>query len=507
MRYLSLFSGIEAASVAWEPLGWEPAAFAEIEPFPAAALARNYPHVANLGDVTQIGEDEIRALGPIDIVVGGSPCQDLSIAGKRAGMKGERSGLFFHQMRIFHAARHLCGARFCIWENVPGAFSTNGGRDFAEVVGEMAGAQFGVPRNGWKSAGAAVGGNGLVEWRVLDAQYFGLAQRRKRVFAVLDTGDWSNRPPLLLEPESMLGHPAPSRETGQETSADAGCGFETAGTLDARTEGGGSPGSDGACAGHVVPVGYAPEVSPALKARDHKGPSSDGDGDGDGAPLVCSITGTITHALNTANNGKGCSEDGTGRGVPTIAQTVALRGRDGGGTAEIGGDTATALRASTGGGDKPHILTVHGTQDPDISEHVSHTLGRNSGQENALEGSRVLQQTLHSVEEIRRSAGIKDSAEEEVQSLREARSRQGAMREALYGSQEVRLAVRRLLPVECERLQGFPDNWTAIPWRGKPAEQCPDGPRYKAIGNSMAVPCMRWIGDRIATIEAVRAAA
>jgi DNA (cytosine-5)-methyltransferase 1 len=195
MRYLSLFSGIEAASVAWEPLGWQCVGVAEIEPFPCALLAHHYPDVPNLGSVTEITDEQIAALGPIDIVVGGSPCQDLSVAGKRAGLAGARSGLFHEQLRIFHAARTLCGARWLLWENVPGAFSSHRGRDFAVVVGEMAGAEFGVPRNGWRNTGVAVGSNGCVEWRTLDAQYVrvesharAVPQRRRRVFALLDTG-------------------------------------------------------------------------------------------------------------------------------------------------------------------------------------------------------------------------------------------------------------------------------------------------------------------------------
>jgi DNA (cytosine-5)-methyltransferase 1 len=170
MKYLSLFSGIEAASVAWQPLGWEAVAFAEIEPFPCAVLTRHYPDVPNLGDVTQIKPKQIAALGPIDIVVGGSPCQDLSIAGKRAGLRGTRSSLFHEQLRIFNAAKTFCGARFLLWENVPGVFSSQQGSDFAVVVGEMAGGRIDVPTGGWGTEGMALGENGLVEWAVLDAQ-------------------------------------------------------------------------------------------------------------------------------------------------------------------------------------------------------------------------------------------------------------------------------------------------------------------------------------------------
>ena len=199
MRYLSLFSGIEAASVAWLPLGWTCVGVAEIDPFPCAVLAHHYPDVPNLGSVVDITDAQIAALGPIDIVVGGSPCQDLSVAGKRAGLAGERSGLFHQQLRIFHAARHFCGARFLLWENVPGAFSSNRGLDFAVVAGAMAGCRLPVPEIGWGTEGVALGEHGLLEWAVLDAGRFGLPMRRRRLFGLLDAGDWCSRRPVLLD--------------------------------------------------------------------------------------------------------------------------------------------------------------------------------------------------------------------------------------------------------------------------------------------------------------------
>lgn len=220
MRYLSLFSGIEAASVAWLPLGWEPVAFSEIDPFCCSLLKQYYPSIPNLGDITKISEAMIKDLGFIDIVVFGFPCQDLSVAGKRAGLKGERSGLFFKAMDIVRWS----GARFALAENVPGIFSSNKGRDFAAVVGEMAGMECDVPSNGWRNSGVALGRDGIVEWCVLDAQWFGVAQRRRRVFLVRDIGDWIDRPPILLEPESMRWNPPPSREKGQGVAGSVeGC--------------------------------------------------------------------------------------------------------------------------------------------------------------------------------------------------------------------------------------------------------------------------------------------
>ena len=225
MRYLSLFSGIEAATQAWHPLGWECVGVSEIEPFPCAVLAHHYPDVPNLGDVTKITEDDIKKLGQIDLVVFGFPCQDLSVAGGRKGFQGERSSLFYDAIRVIEYAKRHCGTRFALLENVPGAFSSNKGADFTEVVKHMAGLDdLDTPTNGWGKEGAALGSNGLLEWSVLDAQWFGLAQRRKRVFAIVDFGDWTSRPPILLERESLRGDSAPSRETRESVTADVrGC--------------------------------------------------------------------------------------------------------------------------------------------------------------------------------------------------------------------------------------------------------------------------------------------
>lgn len=243
-RFLSLFSGIEAASVAWKPLGWECVAVAEVEPFPCSVLAHHYPGVPNLGDVTKITQEQIQSLGNIDAVVFGFPCQDLSIVGKRAGLhkdgKVTRSGLFFDAMRIVRWS----AARWAIAENVPGLFSHGGGLTFAAVAGEMAGVQPDVPQGGWQNSGFLAGPKGLVEWAVLDAQFFGVPQRRRRVFLVLDSGDWAGRPPLLLDRESLLGNPPPRREArqrvagGVEVGPSGGRLTDCSPTLDARCKDG-----------------------------------------------------------------------------------------------------------------------------------------------------------------------------------------------------------------------------------------------------------------------------
>jgi len=350
MKYLSLFSGIEAASAAWKPLGWQPVAFAEVEPFPCAVLAHHHPDVPNLGDVSEITHAQIAALGHIDVVVGGSPCQGLSLAGTRKGLADERSGLFYEQVRIFHAAHTLCGARYLVWENVPGALSNQAGRDFAVVVGTLAGCRIPVPERGWGSEGLALGHYGLLEWSVLDAQRFGLAQRRKRVFAVLDTGNWQNRCPILFERDSLRGD-CPTRPEPQQ------------------------------------------DATPCV----------------DASPIVPSVA----MCLNAGAMGRQDAESET--------FVLAERGRPGGRSIEYRNDgTANAILTPIGGGAGRGIGTIAHQQ-----------------------------------------------------------------------------AVSRLTPRECERLQGFPDDYTAIPWRGKPAESCPDSPRYRALGNSMAVPVMRWIGQQI----------
>lgn len=388
MKFLSLFSGIEAASAAWVPLGWSPVAFAEVEPFPCSVLRAHYPHVPNLGDVTKIARQQIEELGSIDLVCGGFPCQDLSVAGKRKGLmnadgSSTRSGLFFTAMRIAEWAR----ARWVVLENVPGMFSSNQGRDFAAVVGEMAGCEFDVPTGGWENAGVAVGQLGLVEWATLDAQYVrveshprAVPQRRRRVFIVRDSGDWANRPPLFLERESLRGHPSPRREARESV----------AGTLSARTKGG----------------------SGVDRARGNQ-PGPAGDEHHNLIPVPFDTT-QITSASNYSapKAGDPCHPLAAGAHAPCIYF--------------------------------PQFLS--GTQCAS-AENVSPSI-------EALNPMAVATQW----------------------------------------------AVRRLTPLECERLMGFQDSHTDVLNKGKPVA---DGPRYKALGNSWAVNCARWIGERIDAVDAI----
>ena len=412
MRYLSLFSGIEAATVAWHPLGWECAGVAEIEPFTCALLQHHYPEVPNLGSVTEITNTQIKALGPIDLVVGGSPCQDLSVAGLRAGLSGGRSGLFYEQMRIFNAARTFCGARWLLWENVPGAFSSQKGKDFAIVVGAMVGANFNVPKGRWQKAGVAVGPNGLLEWRTLDAQYVrveshprAVPQRRRRVFALLDTGDWADRPPVLLEPEGLRGDSPPFRETTESFTE--------------RTESGSRESRR--------PIGFHHNAQACqLPGPDRDTSISDS--------LTCSQQAAV--ALNIYGGNKRKDRPEGGFYVESALTSKTLDAASGlnptcsqGGTAVL--QPAVAFQEVA----QPLRTNIHNNSDPGMEArmHIQHGM-----------------------------------------------------------------QVRRLTPLECERLQGFPDGWTDIPFRNKPATP---GPRYKALGNSMAVNVMRWIGDRLDNIS------
>ena len=436
MRYLSIFSGMEAAHLAWSPLGWTCVGVAEVDPAPCALLRHRLPNVPNLGDVTAITDAAIAKLGRIDVVIGGSPCQDLSVAGKRAGLAGSRSSLFHEQLRIFDAARHLCGARWLVWENVPGAFSSNKGRDFAVVAGALAGCELDVPADGWANEGVALGDAGLVEWAVLDAQWFGVAQRRRRVFAVLDTGNWTDRPPILLERDSLRGNSAPRREARQSL----------AGTLT-----GGARRSGGYSTDDVPLIAMAHGQGGAEVAYD-RAPTLTCNHE---APIVAGIP-EVAPTLRA--EGFDASEDGTGRGTPLIPVT-AFGCKDSDPARSVSDDVAPTLRAMGHAG--------------------SHA---NAGGQVAVAfqgaGSSL---TVGDVSGTLRTNG---------------HTAAGAAPMAQLGTQ-----VRRLTPRECERLQGAPDDWTLVPnAAGKPMA---DGPRYKMLGNSFAVPVIRWIGEQIAQAHQV----
>ena len=385
MRYLSVCSGIEAASQAWHPLGWEPAAFSEIEAFPSAVLSHHYPSVPNLGDMTRYKEWNLN--GSIDLLVGGTPRQSFSVAGLRKGMDDPRGNLAI----VFLGLADHFRPRWVVWENVPGVLSSSGGRDFGSFLGGLG--QLGY---GWA-------------YRVLDAQYVrvqshprAVPQRRRRVFVVGYLGDWRRAAAVLLERESLSGNPAPSRTTGERvaTSVTQCPPFSRTGNERVEAE--------------AMVVAFDPDQSSNPKATHQASVEHS-------PPLIKSRPPAVAGVSPT------------------------LRGR-----------ANSSHRADS----QAYV--------PDTwPQQVSPTLNAQYGEKMGLED----QNALH-------GGGLFVAAD---------------MQRSASG-------VRRLTPTECERLQGFPDGYTLVPYRGKPAS---DGPRYKALGNSMAVNVMRWIGERIAEADAI----
>lgn len=455
IRYLSVCSGIEAASVAWHPLGWHPAAFSEIEPFPRAVLAERWPGVPLHGDFTTISEDDY---GAIDLLVGGTPCQPFSVAGLRRGMADPRGNLALGYLGL--AARKR--PQWVAWENVFGVLSSNEGRDFGSFLGGLVELGYGFA------------------YRVLDAQYFGVPQRRRRVFVVGHLGDWRPAAAVLLERESLLGNPPPRREAG---AGVAPC-------LSARTQGGGGLGTDFETQGGLIPQAFGGnntsgpiDVAPALNACASGSRRMDFESEA-----------FIAHTLR--GEGFDASEDGTGRGIPLVpvAFDPTQITSPGNHSAPRPGDACHPLAASAQAPAIAFDCKASAGFAPSPSEHVTPTLrsmGHRGSHQNAG-GQIAVAVSLRG----REGGATAEMGDDIMPSLRCGGDKPHALTET---------AVRRLTPRECERLQGFPDDYTLIPWRGKPVDQCPDGPRYKALGNSMAVPVMAWIGRRIEMVRQILA--
>lgn len=418
MRYLSVCAGIEAATVAWHPLGWVPAAFSEIDPFPRAVLQHHYPHVPLHGDFTTIKGDEY---GSVDLLAGGTPCQSFSIAGKRLGLDDPRGNLSLEYLAL---ALRL-NATWFAWENVPGVFSSADGDDFAAFISAATGIDYQAPKEGWGNAGIAAGRPDRfgIAWRVLDAQYFGVPQRRRRVFVVGYFGDWRPAAAVLFERESLRGDLTPRRETGQRVAdsltvgANQYSGFTgepvVASTLTESTR----RSDRGAGSDTLIPV-----TAGTLCADSHPGAYTGQDAYSDRL-IPCAMPG-VAHTLSA--EGHDATEDGTGRGIPLVPHCYPI-------------NTQIATRHNKLGDSTGFGIGEHGDPAFTLQAHHHH--------------------------------GIANP-----------------------------LGVRRLTPRECERLQGFPDDYTAITYNKKPAK---DAPRYKALGNSMAVPVMGWIGERIEQVQAI----
>jgi len=415
MKYLSLCSGIEAATVAWHPLGWEAVAYSEIERFPSEVLAHHYPQTPNLGDMTKF--KEWTNVSDVDVLVGGTPCQSFSVAGLRKGLDDPRGNLMLTYLAIAKQYR----PNWLVWENVPGVLSSNGGRDFGSFLGGLAECGYGFA------------------YRVLDAQYFGVAQRRKRVFVVGYFGDWRPAAAVLFERHSLQGHPAPSRDKGEAVAASTRTG-SSVGSLCART-GRSNSVQDGE-QGHLLATQPIP-----IDTMNHIG-RGDKHSMGDFVPGAPSYTLTKGHSH-------------------AVAQPIAYNISPGKG----------ALK------DDIHVTDAHASKTLDASA---------SNPEMHQGGTAILQpigfeENFHAIKETQTAPAMTTKGYGVTQNAGGLGIRQA-------------MAVRRLTPKECERLQGFGDNYTDIQAKGKPT---PDGPRYKALGNSMAVPVMAWIGQRIEQVEAI----
>jgi DNA (cytosine-5)-methyltransferase 1 len=405
MKYLSVCSGIEAATMAWHDLGWTPAGFSEIEPFPSAVLAHHYPNVTNFGDMTKYKEWNLD--GSIDLLVGGTPCQSFSVAGLRKGMDDPRGNLALVYCGMLDHFR----PNWFVWENVPGVLSSSGGRDFGSFLGAVAQLGYGFA------------------YRVLDAQYCGVAQRRRRVFVVGYLGDWRPAAAVLFERHSLRRDLAPSAPQGKEPSAY----FES--SLAQYREG---------------------DIGGTLKA------SGGVLGGGSETFLVQKVYETHPADSRVKEMGETCqtvtSRWGTGGGNVPLVQTVGFTQCDA--ARDVGVEVSPTLRSGGNGGYPNHA----------VAYSIREDAGANTFSATPLAVTPALQALRPSVQSHHAQTFIADLAR-----------------------------VRRLTPTECERLQGFPDNFTNVPWRKK--DTSPEGLRYKALGNSMAVPCMQWIGDGINLVD------
>lgn len=426
MKYLSVCSGIEAATVAWHPLGWKPVGFCEIEPFPSAVLAHHHPKVPNYGDFTKLADPAhpVHIFGA-DLLVGGTPCQAFSVAGLRQGLADPRGGLTLEFLKLARTLR----PRWVVWENVPGVLSQDGGRAFGAFLGGLEDLGY-----GWA-------------YRVLDAQYVrvdgypgAVPQRRQRVFVVAHSaGRFDRAAAVLFEPEGVHRDTPPRRETGEGAAADAHRRSERGFGID----------------------GYNHEVTGA----------------------ICSALSTksdhmrslyATEVMDSGQTNSPVLSDGT---APTLTCLHEA--------------PIAAMMVH------PEVAEVCGT----IADGA-HNGGGLNGQD-AYSG-RILpvafDTRLQPVTYAAPSIGAFVQTDVAGTLVKHNGAGSGETQNAAFV--QAKMAVRRLTPVECERLQGFPDNYTRIPWKRKPAEECADGGRYKALGNSMAVNCMRWIGRRIQLVEA-----
>ena len=444
MRYLSVCSGVEAATVAWHPLGWEAVGYSEIEKFPSEVLAHHYPSVTNYGDMTKYKEWNIN--GTVDLLVGGTPCQSFSVAGLRKGLEDPRGNLALVYCGILDKFR----PKWFVWENVPGVLSSNRGRDFGSFLGALAELGYGF------------------SYRVLDAQNFGVPQRRRRVFVVGHLGDWRPAAKVLFESSCLSGDTQKSKQKRESitpfTPSSFGNYSEGVGTL--RNSGGDLGGGSETLLtfNRQSNSQYGEEpIASTINNRDYK--------------MFTDLVVYETHPADSRvkEMGETCqtvtSRWGTGGGNVPIVQAYSIRE-----DAQANNFSATPLEVT------PALQALR----PSVQSHHAQTF------------------IAHAFK-IRGGSPVETGEYGGTPGKAAGKGYLGQDEKAftLSTSQDQQIfhksAIRRLTPTECERLQGFPDGYTVIPWRGK--AEPPDAPRYKAMGNSMAVPVMAWIGKRIQEVE------
>lgn len=492
IRYISLFSGIEAATVAWHPLGWQPVAFAEFDEFPSAVLKHHYPDVPNAGDVTK--HDWTQYKGKCDLVIGGSPCQSFSMAGKRLGLSDPRGNLALHFLRVVADVQ----PRWFIFENVGGLLSSDEGRDFETFLSEVAKLGYGFA------------------YRVLDSRFFGVAQKRRRVFVIGHiAGDWRSAAASLFDAESMQRHTQSRRAPRQKPAslAQSSIGRESEAS---RTEG------EGEAAGlHAVDDRRGVNIQSPYNNPSETLVASYATGAGFRGGQERNVIGVAEHDEPVESVGFWVSQSATQRAQP-LNKSPCLSASTPTGVA-FDNESLTDKRPVS------FWSNESGTQDSSqidrtgalrtqttavaLEKEDAKAVGMFSNHETTMLDKMPAMGRLPSSLAVEKDAiGFspwrRGSHAQNISPTHTAGHESGV---AHIKDEQIdfdllpnlKYSVRRLTPIECERLQGFPDDYTQIPYRGKKAEDCPKSKRYFVLGNSMTVPVIRWLGEGIAAVDKI----
>ena len=467
MRFVELFAGAGGLSLGLERAGMTCVGHAEIEPHARAVLRHHWPDVPLWGDVAQLTGRDFPAC---DLLSGGSPCQDLSVAGKRAGIvDGARSSLFFTQARLWTE----CGAPYLLWENVAGALSSNAGRDFALVLSTLVGAPIPVPRDGWAGGGVAAGPDAVAAWRVCDLRYFGVRgfgppQRRVRVFVLAARAGAADPAEILALSQGVCGHPDPREAAGEGAAAEVGA--SVAGSLGSHHSGGRRDDldSNGCYPVQRVSVGESEDVSPTITRRVDGGWS----GGGQGMPPVVQSYGWDQRNVTSPDNRTSVTPGMVGTlhaGGMECVQPLAFHATQ----EPISGAESPALGANSSIG----VLTRGGFGDWREQSAVSALCSRDHKDQSSIVVAPTLSPGAHT--------GAPGSNGQDAE--------QFAALTLAYQERP-----RRLMPLECERLMGWPDDHTArgVDENGK-SYALKDTPRYRLCGNGVGSPVAEWIGRRL----------